>query len=151
MQPHDVLFSRGDAEATLRHREWSVFMLDTPTYVDHPNGRTTFWDTVINELLEVQGTTQDNLHTWFDTMCRFCAGKPLVYYSRYVPGPALFAIARVHRVRLVWSPLHRIPASLLARHRTFRQLHLSSTQWNELSRRLGEARSGVPDFARLMA
>jgi hypothetical protein len=84
-------------------------------------------------------------------VCRFCSGKPLVYYSRYVPGPGLFDIARQNRVLLVWSPLDRLPAPLLERHRTFRQLHLSASQWKELRRRLGEARSGVPDFARLMA
>jgi hypothetical protein len=54
-------------------------------------------------------------------------------------------------VRLVWAPLARLPAPLLARHLTFRQLHLSSGQWMELRRRLGEGRSGVPDLARVMA
>jgi hypothetical protein len=151
VQPHDVLFSLGQSEATLRHREWSVLTLDCPTYLDRPRGRQTFWGAVIEHLLSVQGTSEDHLHTWFEAMCRFCAGKPLVYYSRYVPGPGLFAIARVHCVRLVWSPLDRIPAPLLVRHRTFRQLHLSTSQWKELRRRLSEARGGVPDFARLIA
>ena len=149
VQPHDVLFSLGQSEATLRHREWSVLTLDCPTYLDRPGGRRTFWDAVIKNLLSVAGTTGDNLYSWFQTMCCFCAGKPLVYYSRYVPGPRLFDIARVNRVRLVWSPLDRIPAPLLVRHRTFRQLHLSTSQWKELRRRLREARGGVPDFARL--
>jgi hypothetical protein len=151
VQPHDVLVSAGESEATLRHREWSMITLDCPTYLDRPKGRRTFWKAVIEDLLAVQGSDEDHVHTWFETMCRFCAGKPLVYYSRYRPGARLFAIARGHRVRLVWAPLHRLPAPLLTRHRTFRQLHLSSGQWTDLRRRLGEGRSGVPDLARVIA
>ena len=129
----------------------SAHALDCPTYLEHPRGRQTFWDAVIAPLLSVQNTSADNVYTWFETMCHFCAGKPLVYYSRYRPGPGLVDIARLNGVRLVWSPLHRIPEPLLERHRTFRQLHLSASQWKELRRRLGEGRSGVPDYARLIA
>jgi hypothetical protein len=151
VRPHDVLFAAGQSEATLRHREWSVITLDCSTYLRRPAGRPTFWDAVIKDLLAVQGTSGDNLYTWFETMCHFCAGKPLVYYGKYVPGAGLFDIARRNRVHLVWSPLDRIPRPLLERHRTFRQLHLSKGQWKELRRRLCEATGGVPDFARLIA
>jgi hypothetical protein len=64
-----------------------------------------------------------------------------------VPGPGLRDIARWNRVRLVWSPLDRTPAPLLARHRRFRQLRLSASQWKALHRRLGEAGAGVPAFS----
>ena len=38
-----------------------------------------------------RGHPEDNLYSWFETMCRFCAGKPLVCYSRYVPGARAFS------------------------------------------------------------
>jgi len=147
--PHQVLYSSGDALATLRHREWSVISLDCPTYLKRPAGRPTFWKAVIEPLLDVQGTSGDNLYTWFETMCSFCAGKPLVYYSRYRPGAGLQDIARHNRVRLAWSSLAGVPAPLLARHRTFRQLHLSASQWGELRRRLVQGRSGVAGWAQV--
>jgi len=112
-----------------------------------PEGRPTFWKAVIEPLLDVQGTSGDNLYTWFETMCSFCAGKPLVYYSRYRPGAGLQDIARHNRVRLAWAPLDRVPAPLLQRHRTFRQLHLRPSQWGELRRRLAQGRSGLPGWA----
>lgn len=72
----------------------------------------------------------------------YAAGKPFVYCSRYVPGPRVFRLAREHDVRLVWSPLHRIPSSLLKRHRTWRQLWLTERQWERLTERMATAKTG---------
>jgi hypothetical protein len=78
-----------------RHREWSVLTPDCPTYLDRAGERQTLWHTVIKNLLSVAGTTGDNLYSWFEPMCRCCAGKPLVYYSRCVPGWHPELVARV--------------------------------------------------------
>ncbi|MBP1776425.1 MAG: hypothetical protein H6Q86_2435 [candidate division NC10 bacterium] len=147
----ELVFRRGESEGRVRQRQWSLISLDCPTSLRNPAGRRTFFDRVIEGLLAIQGRRPaDDVYGWLGVMCRFCAGKPLVYYSRYRPGPRLFAIARAHDVALVWSPLGRVPRELLERHRTFRQLWLAESQWETLKERLTGAETGQPDFARLL-
>jgi hypothetical protein len=148
---HEVLQAVGDAQVTRRSREWSVMTLDCPTYLDKPEGRPTFLDVVIQkELLPLQGRANDNIYSWLEGVFRFCAGKPFVYYSRYVPSPRLRAIAKAHDVDLVWSPLYRIPQELVRRHRRWRQLWLTEYQWETLKQRLDAAKSGQWDLERLV-
>jgi hypothetical protein len=149
----DELISRsGDARVVRRVREWSVITLDSPTYVHRPKGRATFYDAVINAgLLKVQGRPDDNVYAWLAAMFRFCTGKPFVYYSRYVPGPRIRALAREHDVELAWLPLHRIPQELLRRQRRWRQLWLAESQWETLQHRIDAAKSGQWELERHVA
>jgi len=92
----------------------------------------------------------DNIYGWFEVMRRLCAGKPPVYSSRYRPGPRLFAIARALHVKMVWSPLQKVPQEFVERHRTFRQLPLAESQSEALTERLAAARTRQPPgFERL--
>jgi hypothetical protein len=148
---HQILESFGEAQATLRTRQWSAFTLDCPTYLDDPRGRETFYDTVISKLVDIQGESKsDNLYGWLRVVFAYTAGKPFVYCSRYVPSPCVFRLAREHDVDLVWSPLHRIPSALLERHRTWRQLWLSESQWECLTARMATAKTGRPGLAALI-
>ena len=148
---HQVLEHYGKAQATLRTRQWSAFTLDCPTYLDEPAGRETFFDTVITKLVDIQGQPKsDNLYGWLRVVFAYAAGKPFVYYSRYVPSARVFELAREHDVQLVWSPLHRIPAALLERHRTWRQLWLTERQWERLTERMATAKTGRPGLATLI-
>jgi len=99
VQPHDVFVlawpERGHG---FRHRD--VVRCSTP----HPGlphhistssrGRRAFWTRVIKNLRVGCGDNrrQPLRRGGFETMCRFCAGKPLVYYSRTLTSraPALF-------------------------------------------------------------
>ena len=87
----------------------------------------------------------DNLYGWLRVVFAYATGKPFVYYSRYVPSARVFQLAREHDVRLVWSPLHRIPAALLERHRTWRQLWLSESQWERAHRADGDGQDRPSD------
>jgi hypothetical protein len=148
---HEVLQDIGEAQVTERERTWTVLTLDCPTHLDHPRGRRTFFDAVIDgELLKVQGRDGDNVYAWLEGMFRFCGGKPFVYFSRYVPGPRIRALAKAHDVDLVWSPLHRVPQELLRRHRHWRQLWLTESQWEVLKQRLDASKSGSWDWTRLV-
>lgn len=69
-----------------------------------------------------------------------CAGKPFAFHSRYRPSPRIHALARKHRVTLLWQPLGLVPAPLPERNRAFRQLHLSASQQAALGARLGLGR-----------
>ena len=140
-----VLARNGMAQVARRHREWSMITLDAPTSIIGPSRRQTFHDAVIRPLIAVQGLPTDHIYTWLETMFRFCAGKPFVYYSPYQPSARIFALARAHRVELVWCALGRLPRELLDRHRTFRQLWLADSQWKQLRTRLAAPRSGGPD------
>ena len=67
----------------VRHREFSLITLDRPTWLrgkDSPS----FYDRVIRKLVHLHGQA-DDLYAWLDIFFAFCAGKPVVYYSRYVP------------------------------------------------------------------
>lgn len=89
---HEVLESFGQAQATLRTRQWSAITLDCPTHLDDPAGRETFYDAVITKLVDIQGHRQeDHLYGWLQIVFTYASGKPFVYCSRYVPGPACSA------------------------------------------------------------
>jgi hypothetical protein len=89
---------------------------------------------------------QDNLENWLRVFFAFTRGKPVAYFSRYVPGPKIHAVARQHGVRVVHVPLDRIPAELRERNRTFRLLSLTDEQWEVLRRRIaaGKGARTVP-------
>ena len=76
------------------------------------------------------------MYDWLEVIFTFCEGKPFVYYSQYVPSARIHALARSHKVRLRWCPLVRLSATLLTRHRFWRQLWLSDSQWQALLARL---------------
>jgi hypothetical protein len=116
-----------------------------------PAGRETFYDTVIAKLVDIQGESKsDNLYGWLRVVFAYATGKPFVYCSRYVPSARVFRLAREYDVQLVWSPLHRIAAALLARHRTWRQLWLAESQWERLTERMASARTGRSELASLI-
>jgi hypothetical protein len=146
-EAHELLLQVGRSEVTRRRREWSLMSLDLPLFKSAGGGETrpgpdTFFNRVIEPLLTIQGEPgQDHVYGWLEAMFRFCAGKPFAYYSRYRPGPRIDALARRHRVTLLWQPLGLVPAPLLRRNRTFRQLWLSASQWATLGSRLGLGRS----------
>ncbi|HOG29123.1 MAG TPA: hypothetical protein PLT35_07575 [Vicinamibacterales bacterium] len=139
----EVLSQAGESLVTRRRREWSLMTLDLPTFRPAGGGGTrpgpdTFFGHVIEPLLSIKGEPgQDHVYGWLEAMFKFCAGKPFAYYSRYRPSPRIHALAREHRVTLLWQPLGLVPAALLKRNRTFRQLWLSASQWAALSSRLG--------------
>ena len=146
-EQYELLQQAGHSEVTRRRREWSLMSLDLPTFKPERPGSfrpaaDTFFDKVIEPLLAIQGRPgRDHVYGWLEAMFRFCAGKPFAYYSRYRPSPRIHALARKHRVTLLWQPLGLVPAALLKRNRTFRQLWLSASQWAALGSRLGLGRS----------
>jgi hypothetical protein len=87
--------------------------------------------------------SKDNVYGWLEAMFRFAAGKPFVYYSRYVPSARIFELARAHDVTLAWRPLALIQAAMLRRHARWRQLWLSESQWRALRKRLPEAQGSA--------
>lgn len=123
------------------YREFTLITLDAPTSFSTATPRETnkrpqtFYDHVILPLVEIKGTSKDNLYEWLDIMFEFCKGKPFAYYSRYVPSPEVHRIAWRHKVQVVHFPLHRLPANLLQRHKTFRFFYFTHKQWEEFQRR----------------
>jgi hypothetical protein len=65
-------------------------------------------------------------------MFAFCSGKPVLYYSRYVPSQEVHAIAQCHGVKVVHCSLRKIAKPLLSLHSSFRLLWLSAAEWEEL-------------------
>ena len=115
------------------YREFSFITLDTPTVeADKPAMESVFRKRVITPLIEMKSSPDDNLYGWLDVMFAFCSGKPVAYFSRYVPSEEVHAIARRHGVQVVHRPLRSIPKPLLSRHSSFRLLSLSPAQWEEL-------------------
>jgi hypothetical protein len=110
---------------------------------DSPGG---FFNRVIGPLLELilEGEGQDDLEAWLRVFFAFARGKPVAYFSRYVPGPKIQAVAQQHGVRLVHVPLSRIPAELRRRNRTFRIMSLTNGQWEVMRRRIAEAKGARP-------
>jgi hypothetical protein len=135
----ETIARQGQARVTRRPREWSFVTLDHPTFETGPCAGA-FWSRIIQPLVDLQDGRED-VYDWLGLMFTFCEGKPFVYYSQYVPSARIYALARSHKVRLRWSPLSRLSATLLARHRLWRQLWLSDSQWRALCARLS-ARAG---------
>jgi hypothetical protein len=145
--PYELLHKAGRSEVTRRRREWTLLTLDLPTYRPSSADSSmpaaeTFFSAVIQPLLAIQGKPgRDHVYGWLEAMFRFCAGKPFVYCSRYRPSARIYSLARNCRVALVWQPLGRVPAELLKRNRTWRQLWLTKSQWAALGARLGQGRA----------
>ncbi len=120
------------------HRELSFVTLDSPTVeADKPAMESAFRKGVITPLIEMNSSPDDNLYGWLDVMFAFCSGKPLVYYSHYVPSDEVHAVAQRHGVRVVHRPLRSIPKPLLSRHGSFQLLRLTAAQWEELENENG--------------
>jgi len=123
---HERIEKHGQPEVKRRIREWSFITLDHPTFETRP-ATGAFWDRVIMPLLDLE-KGHDDVSAWLEVAFQFCEGKPFVYYSQYVPGARIHALARSHKVRLRWRPLNHVSTTLLARHRVWRQLWLSASQ-----------------------
>lgn len=102
-------------EIALERREFSFVTLDAPTWVEDPLRRyRSLFQQLISDLVDLRGTGADNLYGWLDFMLGFCTGKPLAYFSRYVPSERIQTMARRHSVQLVHIPLGTLPEALLA-------------------------------------
>jgi hypothetical protein len=117
--------------------------LDHPTFKTRPSAGE-FWDHVIQPLVSFGGA-RTTVYDWLALVFEFCEGKPFVYYSRYTPSARIYALARLHKVRLRWCPLSRLSGALVARHRFWRQLWLTESQWRELQARLARGVRNGPD------
>lgn len=126
-----------EPEIALERREFSFVTLDAPTWVEDSLRRhRSLFRQLISDLVDLQGTGYDNLYGWLDLMFGFCAGKPLAYFSRYIPGEQIRDIAGRYGVDLVYMPLGTLPEALLAANQTFRFMHLALSQWMALELRL---------------
>ncbi len=128
------------------HRGLSLVTLDAAN--DAPGEPTDgFVNRVIIPLVDLaalQTEMRDDLESWLRIFFAFARGKPVAYFSRYVPGPKIQAVAQQHGVRVVHEPLSRIPAELRRRNRTFRIMSLTGGQWEVLRRRIAEAKGARP-------
>lgn len=127
--PHEVLQDL-PCHVTLRRREFSMVTLDAPTSFPADESQS-FYSRVIEPLVNLP-RRDDHIYGWLDLMFRFCVGKPVVYYSQYVPGPRIYAVAGRHAVRVLHLPLRTIPPRLLVRNERFRFLWLTERQWEAL-------------------
>ena len=124
-------------------REFSMITLDRPTWLREGDANS-FYGRVIEPLLALKGK-RDNLYEWLDVMFAFCARKPVVYYSRYVPSLRIHQVAWRHGVRLIHCPLRRIPRPLRERNRQFLFLNLTKPQWEVIRERVTEGkRAWIP-------
>ena len=137
---HETIAKQGQSEVTLRPREWSFVTLDHPTF-ETRSGSGALWERVIMPLVDLEKGSDDDVYGWLELVFQFCEGKPFVYYSQYVPSARIYALARSHKVRLLWRPLGRLSRTLVERHRLWHQLWLSDSQWRALRARLS-ARAG---------
>ena len=117
------------------HRGLSFVSLDRAN--EEPAGK--FFSQVINPLLELAyERDRDHLENWLRVFFRFARGKPVAYFSRYVPGARIHAVARQYGVRVQHVPLDRIPAELRERNQTFRIGDQNDEQWEVLRQRIAE-------------
>jgi hypothetical protein len=121
-------------------REWSFLTLDTPTWhEDRSREGESLVRRLILPLVNLSGTADDTLYGWLALIFAFCGRSELAYYSRYVPGAEVHAIAREHGVRVRHSALRDLPEALVASNAAYRSMRLSLGQWRELRRRLEAA------------
>ncbi len=140
---YETIGRQGQSEVGRRRREWSFVTLEHPTFETRPSAGE-FWDRVIQPLVNFGGA-RTTVYDWLALVFRFCDGKPFVYYSHYTPSARIYALARSHKVRLRWCPLGRLSGALVARHRFWRQLWLSDSQWRELQMRLARGVRNGPE------
>ena len=136
---HETACRQGQSEVGRPRRHWSFVTLDHPTF-ETGSGSGAMWERVIEPLLDLR-KGRDDVYGWLEVVFRLCEGKPFVYVSQYTPSARIYALARPHKVRLRWCPLGRLSDTLLARHRSWRQLWLSDSQCQVLLARLA-ARAG---------
>jgi len=105
--------------------------LDVPTSYP-PDESLSFYSRVIEPLVHLP-PDDDHLYAWLDVMFAFCAGKPAVYASHYVPGSRVHAVAAAHRVTVHHLPLATFPRPLLDQGRHFRFMQLTERQWKTLT------------------
>jgi hypothetical protein len=115
---------------TLRRREFSMITLDAPTSFEADESRS-FYTRVIEPVVNLD-PRRDRLYVWLDVMFRFCADKPIAYYSRYAPSPRIRGIAERYRARVIHVPLQTIPTRLVEQNQRFRFLWLTERQWEAL-------------------
>ncbi len=140
---HIVLQER-PCHVSLQQREFSLISLDCTNSVKSSK-RKSFYDLVIYPLV-VLPKKDDNLYGWLEIMFRFCKRKAVAYYAAYTPSARVKQIARKHGVNLIHIPLSRIPQPLLERNQTFRFLHLSKSQWEELLKAIADQKNAwVPE------
>lgn len=121
------------------HRQLSLITLDSPTWA-RDQERPTFYSEVIRPLLALQESYDHDLYAWLRVMFEFCRNKPFAYCSRYRPSARIRALGREYRVQILHLPLRRIARPLLEKHQSFRLMHLTRPQWDELLPRLDESR-----------
>ena len=129
-----VVLQEAPCHVSLRQRAFSMVTLDVPTSYP-PDESRSFYSQVIEPLVNMP-PGDDHLYTWLDVMFAFCAGKPVVYASHYVPGPRVHAVAGTHGVTVHHLPLVTFPRPLLDRGQHFRFMRLTERQWDALAERL---------------
>jgi hypothetical protein len=121
------------------YREFSFITLDCPTVeAGKPAMQSAFRKGVITPLIEMKSSPDDNLYGWLDVMFAFCSGKPVAYFSRYVPSDEVHTVAQRHSVTVVHRPLESIPEASLSRHQSFTLVSLTPAEWEELENMSGE-------------
>jgi hypothetical protein len=136
---HSDVLQDEPCHVSVPHRELSLITLDCPTWIKKDDSKS-FYSRVIQRLIELP-SDRNNLYGWLEVMFSFCRGKPVAYYSSYMPGPRIHEIARTYSVQVIHCPLERIPKPLLERHRTFRFLWLTRAQWEALLERIAEGKT----------
>jgi hypothetical protein len=136
----DALLQEVPAHVRILAREFSFVTLDAPTWIEDRNRRDgSLYTRLIKSLVELEARGPDDLYTWLDRICAFCAGDPLAYLSRYRPSATIGGIARAHHVTLQPLPLRTLHEGILAPNQRFRLLQLAPSQWLALERRLRHA------------
>jgi hypothetical protein len=131
-----VVLQEAPCHVSLRRRAFSMVTVDVPTSYPLDESRS-FYSQVIEPLVNLP-PDDDHLYAWLDIMFAFCAGKPVVYASHYVPGPRVHAVADAHGVTVRYLPLSTFPQQLLDQGQRFRFMSLTERQWDALMDRLGE-------------
>jgi hypothetical protein len=135
-----VAIATEPAGVNLERREWSFITLDAPTWMTDASRRSEgLYPRLIRPVVELVGSRDDNLYGWLDLVFSFCAGKTVVYYSRYVPSVLIGRIAAAHAVRLTHRSMRVLPEALFARNAAYRSMHFSLEQWRALESRLAGA------------
>jgi hypothetical protein len=138
---HEVLQDL-PCHVTLRRREFSMITRDAPTSLPADESRS-FYSRVVVPLVNLS-PRRDHLYSWLDVMFRFCGGKPVAYYSRYMPGPRIHARAERYGTQVLDLSLRTIPRTILERSQRFRFLWLTEKQWDALVARVGKPRGIAP-------
>ena len=125
-----VVLQETPCHVSLRQRAFSMVSVDVPTSYP-PDEDRSFYSQVIEPLVNLP-SHDDQLYAWLDILFAFCAGKPVVYASHYVPGPRVHAGAVAHGVTVRHLPLSTFPQELRDRGQRFRFLHLTKRQWEAL-------------------